>query len=102
MTDDKGREALFLGHAHYRHSTLSDLTYAAGCRADLGVIHGLNGVDYHYIRLKLISSLQNLSQTSFGEDIDLLLINTEALCAHFELTLAFLAGDIQYFLLTFD
>ena len=94
MADNKGCEAFFLRHAHDRHGAFAHLADAAGRRAYVLIEHSLNRVDYNNIRRERFNVSQNLCKSGLRKNIYVALIDAEALSAHFQLTLAFLAGDV--------
>ena len=96
MPDDESSKTVGLGQAHYGHRTLAHLADAAGCGRNLGVEHGLDGIYDHHSGLHGLYLRLDLRELRLGQDIDLALGHTKALCAHLELAPTLLAGDIEH------
>ena len=55
----------------------------------------MNGVNDQDGRLQVIDRRQNGVQIRFGQHINAAVVDTEALRAHFQLTLTLFAGDVE-------
>ena len=88
------RVAAVLGRAHDAHGTLPHLADAARRRGGLRIKHGLDRVYDQNRRLQFINGGKHSAKVCLRQHVDAPLIDSKALCAHFELALALFTGDI--------
>ena len=96
MTHHKYGNPLLLGKLHQSHGAVLHLRNAAGRGFILLIVKGLNGIRDQNVRGCFFHGFQNIGQPCLRQNQQLRRLHAQALCPQLQLTLAFLAGDIQH------
>ena len=96
VSNHKYRNSLGLAQLHHGHGAVLHLGNTARRGLVFLPIEGLDGINHQNIRLQLLHRFQNVRQPGFGENIQAFRRDAQPLGPQLQLTLAFLAGYIQY------
>ena len=95
MADDKHRYAASFGEAHQLTGYFLDLADAAGRRADLVSVDGLDRIDHDRGRPEFLNGFENLFERSFGQNVQRRSLHAEPFPTHFNLLRRLFAGNVQ-------